>query len=117
MPFLRFKGFEKNFLKQISPLLIEQFSDIANIPREIVKIELLDVEQITDTPLSVEIFMFQREQKKHDALASKMYSILSEYGYKNVHIFFIILTPSLYYKEGRPLKEIPIRDTATCPSS
>jgi hypothetical protein len=46
MPFLRFKGFEKNFLKQISPLLIEQFSDIANIPIKIAKKEGNSVKDI-----------------------------------------------------------------------
>ncbi|ERI08713.1 hypothetical protein HMPREF0083_03220 [Aneurinibacillus aneurinilyticus ATCC 12856] len=107
MPFLRFKGFDRNLLKTISPTLIEEFSHIVNIPKDIVKIELLTVEQITNTPPSLEILMFQREQEKHDALAATLYSMLKEHGYTNVHIFFVILTPSLYYKEGQPLKEIP----------
>lgn len=107
MPFLRFKGFDSTLLKTISPTLIKEFSHIASIPKDIVKIELLTVEQITHTPPSLEILMFQREQEKHDALASMLYDMLKEHGYTNVHIFFVILTPSLYYKEGRPLKEIP----------
>ncbi|WP_027415927.1 DUF1904 family protein [Aneurinibacillus terranovensis] len=107
MPFLRFKGVEKALLKEIAPALIDEFSHIAAIPKEIVKIELLSIEQITDTPPSLEIFMFQREKEKHDALASRLYSLLSEHGYKNIHIFFVMLTHSLYYKEGSPLTEIP----------
>jgi hypothetical protein len=107
MPFLRFKGFEKKHLKEAAPALTKEFARIANIPEEIVKIELLPVEQITNTPPSLEILMFQRKKEVHDALASKLHAMLSEYGYENVHIFFVILTPSLYYKEGQPLKEIP----------
>jgi hypothetical protein len=104
VPFLRFKGFEKDFLKKISPEVIEKFSRIVSIPKEIIKIELLTVETITETPLSLEIFMFQRAQEIHDALASVLHDILSEHGYKNVHIFFVMLNPSFYYKEGNPLK-------------
>ncbi|KLU64178.1 hypothetical protein DEAC_c38110 [Desulfosporosinus acididurans] len=107
MPFLRFKGFEKSIVKKISPFIIDEFSNIVSIPRDMVKIELLHVEQVANSPLSVEIFMFQRQQKEHDALASMIYKKLYEYGYKNPHIFFVILTPSLYYKEGKPLNEIP----------
>ncbi|USG68294.1 DUF1904 domain-containing protein [Brevibacillus ruminantium] len=106
MPFLRFKGFEKSVIEDVSPFIIEEFSNLISIPREIVKIELLHVEQVTNSPLSVEIMMFPREQKKHDALASMIYKKLSEYGY-HPHIFFVILSPSLYYKEGKPLNEIP----------
>lgn len=42
-----------------------------------------------------------------DALASMIYKKLYEYGYKNPHIYFVILNPSLYYKEGKSLNEIP----------
>ncbi|MDB5052249.1 MAG: hypothetical protein JWM44_299 [Bacilli bacterium] len=107
MPFLRFKGFEKDLLKNISSMIIEEFSYIANVAKEIVKIELINVEQITNSPMSVEILMFQRKNEIHDEIAKMIYKILSEYGYKHTHIFFIMLTPSFYYKEGLPLKEIP----------
>jgi hypothetical protein len=107
MPFLRFKGFEKDFLQGISVAVATEFSRIANIPKDIVKIERLIVEQVTDTPLSVEIFMFPREQKIHDALAAMLHHILDSRGYKNVHIFYILLSPALYYKGGCALKEIP----------
>ncbi len=105
MPFLRFKGFDKPFLQAIAPVITEKFSGIAKIPEETVKIELINVERITDTPLSLEIFMFQRDKEEHDAIASAMHNVLKEYGFAHVHIFFIILEPSLYYKEGVPLKE------------
>ncbi|MGC4376401.1 DUF1904 family protein [Fictibacillus sp. Mic-4] len=105
MPFLRFKGIERDILKEISPLLVEEFSYTANVSKEKVKIELLNVERITDTPPSVEIFMFPRDQEVHDDLASIIHHLLKNRGYGNVHIFFVLLSPSLYYKEGRPLKE------------
>lgn len=51
--------------------------------------------------------MFQREQEKHDALAAMIDAKLSECGYRRPHIFFVILSPALYYKEGKPLHAIP----------
>ncbi|NQX58001.1 DUF1904 family protein [Paenibacillus qinlingensis] len=108
MPFLRFKGFEKNSLINFSSLIIEQFSNLANVPKEIVKMELINVEQITYSPMSVEILMFQRKKEIHDEIAKMMYRILSEHGFTHTHIFFIMLTPSFYYKEGLPLNEIPM---------
>ncbi|TVX93422.1 DUF1904 family protein [Paenibacillus agilis] len=107
MPFLRFKGFNKSIIEQVSPSIIEQFSNIVDIPKEIVKIELLHVDQIANSPLSVEIYMFQREQEIHDAVAAMIHAKVSEYGCHRVHIFYVILSPSLYYKEGKPLNALP----------
>ncbi|NBD23266.1 DUF1904 family protein [Paenibacillus glycinis] len=103
MPFLRFKGFTTAFLKQLTPSLVEEFSKLVRIPKDIVKIEQLDIQVITNTPRSVEILMFQRAQEMHDAIAAKLNRMLMDLGYDNVHIFFIILSPALYYKEGKPL--------------
>ncbi|WP_047151154.1 DUF1904 family protein [Aneurinibacillus tyrosinisolvens] len=116
MPFLRFKGFEKKILQQIAPDLVAEFSHIANVPKEIVKIELVAVEQITDHPPSLEILMFPREKETHDRLASRLHAMVSEYGYSHVHIFFILLNHSLYYKEGSPLAEIPSVKQPSCTS-
>ncbi|WP_332692711.1 DUF1904 family protein [Halalkalibacter lacteus] len=113
MPFLRFKGFEKNHIEAITPMLIKEFAVLANVPFEIVKVELLEIEQITDSPSSVEIFMFQRKQETHDAIASMIYKKISEYGYYYAHIFYVILTHELYYKEGKPLQEIPQKRLST----
>ncbi|PWK11562.1 DUF1904 family protein [Tumebacillus permanentifrigoris] len=109
MPFLRFTGFEKDFLQELAPVLIEQFSDIANVPKEIIKIERLHVDPIANSPQSVEIQMFQREQETHNALAMMLHQLLHARGATHAHLYFVILTPSLYYKEGIPLKEIPRR--------
>lgn len=106
MPYLRFKGFDEEFLRQQLPLFVEEFSRAAAIPRDIVKVELLSITQITSTPRSLEIYMFPRTQEKHDAIAAALHTILSRYGYQDVHIFFVLLTPSLYYKEGMPLQNI-----------
>lgn len=46
------------------------------------------------------------EQKKHDAIAATMHDLLNHFNYRDVHIFFVLLAPSLYYKEGMPLKNI-----------
>ncbi|WP_098743466.1 DUF1904 family protein [Paenibacillus sp. EZ-K15] len=104
MPYLRFKGFTEVFLEEITPQVVAEFAGIVQIPQEIVKIELLPYQIITNTPLSVEILMFQRTQEIHDAVAARIHDILSERGYRNVHIFFVILKRNLYYKEGRPLE-------------
>lgn len=104
MPYLRFKGFSEVFLEEITPTVVETFAGIVQIPKEIVKIEQLPYRIITNTPLSVEILMFQRSQETHDAVAASIHEILSERGYRNVHIFFVILNRNLYYKEGRPLE-------------
>ena len=106
MPYLRFKGFDEGFLREQVPLLVEEFSRVAAVPREIVKVELLNITQITTTPRSLEIFMFPRSQEKHDAIAASLYDLLSHFNYRDIHIFFVLLTPSLYYKEGQPLQNI-----------
>ncbi|MGN7359946.1 DUF1904 family protein [Paenibacillus sp. SAF-054] len=107
MPFVRFTGFEKNVVETVAPAIVEELAAIANIPQEIVKIELLHVEKITNSPQSVEIFMFPREQEKHDAIAKMINEHLKRQGYDRAHIFYVLLQPSLYYKEGLPLNEIP----------
>ena len=106
MPYLRFKGFDEEFLRQQVPRLVEEFSRTAAVPQEIVKVELLSITQITPTPRSLEIYMFPRTQEKHDAIVATLYAILGRFGYRHVHIFFVLLVPSLYYKEGRPLQNI-----------
>lgn len=112
MPFLRFTGFDKTALQELAPALISRFSDIANIPEEIIKLERTLVEPIANSPLSVEIRMFQREQEKHDAIAAMIHDLLHAHGHHHVHIYYILLNPALYYKEGVPLKEIPKRTSA-----
>lgn len=104
MPYLRFKGFQKDFLQNISPVVVDRFSQLANVAKEKVKMELLHVDPITNSPSSVEILMFPREQHIHDAIAEMLHRILREHGYSQTHIFFVMLSPSLYYKEGLPLK-------------
>ncbi len=106
MPYLRFKGFDEGFLREKVSLFVDEFARAAEVPREKVKIELLSVIQITATPRSLEILMFPREQRKHDFIAETMDSLLNQFGVQDVHIFFISLTPRLYYKEGQPLKHI-----------
>lgn len=106
MPYLRFKGFDEEGLRRALPVLVEEFARVAAVPREIVKVELLTITKISATPRSLEIYMFPRTQEKHDAIAENLYDLLSYYGCRDVHIFFVLLTPSLYYKEGRPLKNI-----------
>lgn len=107
MPFLRFKGFDSQFLREISPELVEDFSQLAQVSKEKVKVESIQVEVIANSPLSVEIYMFPREQSKHDAIAKRIHDLLSKHGYTQVHIFFVLLSPSLYYREGQPVQQIP----------
>jgi hypothetical protein len=71
-----------------------------------VKVELLNITQISATPRSLEIYMFPRTQEKHDVIAATLHDLLSHFNYLGVHIFFVLLAPSLYYKEGMPLKNI-----------
>ncbi|WCN37561.1 DUF1904 family protein [Aneurinibacillus uraniidurans] len=106
MPFLRFAGVKREHLQELAPFIIKEVARTIQISEEKVKIELLMVEQITNTPPSLEISMFQREQSKHDMLAARLYELLKQNGYAAIHIFFVILAPSLYYKEGNPLKKI-----------
>ncbi|HEY6008428.1 MAG TPA: DUF1904 family protein [Geobacteraceae bacterium] len=106
MPYLRFKGFDEVFLQDLLPVLVDEFSRTAAVPQEIVKVELLSITQITATPRSLEIFMFPRTQEKHDRIAENLHGLLSHFGYQDVHIFFVLLNPSLYYKQGAPLKNV-----------
>ncbi|GAB6930293.1 hypothetical protein JCM10914A_42760 [Paenibacillus sp. JCM 10914] len=104
MPYLRFKGFSNVFLEELTPRIVDEFAKVVQVPKEIVKIELLPYQIITNTPLSVEILMFERPQEIHDAVADSIHRLLLEKGYPNVHIFFVILQRKLYYKEGKPLE-------------
>lgn len=106
MPYLRFKGFDEGFLREKAALFVAEFARVAAVPLDKVKIELLPVIRITDTPRSLEIFMFPREQQKHDCIAATMAALLDQCGLPDVHIFFIQLAPRLYYKEGQPLKHV-----------
>ena len=106
MPYLRFKGFEEEFLKRELAAIVELFSHVAAVPRDIVKVESVDITRITDTPRSLEIYMFPRSQEKHDAIAAVLNELLCDSGYPDVHIFFVLISPSLYYKNGEPLQEV-----------
>ena len=106
MPYLRFKGIDEDFLRQQLPVLVEAFSRAAAVPPDIVKVELLNITRITATPCSLEIYMFPRTQEKHDAIVATLHDILCRHGYQDVHIFFVLLAPSLYYKKGVPLRDI-----------
>lgn len=107
MPYLRFTGFETSLLKTIALPLVERFAMIVNIPQEIIKIEKTAIEPIINSPQSVEIQMFQRDQATHDAIALMIHTLLQEHGCPHAHIYYNLLSPSLYYKEGVPLNQIP----------
>lgn len=107
MPFLRFKGFDEERVRQMTPSVIEEFSRVAGVPQEVVKVELLSIRQITATPRSLEIYMFERDREKHDAIAATLHALMLHRGFEGVHIFFVLLTPALYYKEGAPLQTLP----------
>ena len=50
---MRFKGLDEGFLRENAPLFVDEFSRVAEVPREKVKIELLPVIPITATPRSL----------------------------------------------------------------
>ena len=106
MPYLRFKGFDEEFLRQQVTKFVEEFSRVAAVPREIVKVELLGITRITATPRSLEILMFPRTKEMHDAIAETLHGLFSQLNYRDVHIFFVLLSPSLYYKDGMPLNNV-----------
>ncbi|WP_248924696.1 DUF1904 family protein [Paenibacillus hamazuiensis] len=103
MPFIRFHGFDEGFLKSFSPLLKQQLSVIMGVHENIVKIELVSSQPISDLPKYVEILMFPRPQEAHDVIAKWLNDQLEQRGFPKTHIFFVLLAPSLYYKEGKPL--------------
>jgi hypothetical protein len=106
MPYLRFKGFDEGFLHEQAELFVAEFARVAVLPPEIVKIELLPIVPITGSPLSLEILMFPRSQKRHDRIARCLNELLAHFGFPEVHIFFVPLNASLYYKQGLPLHEV-----------
>ncbi len=105
MPYLRFSGFEEGFLHRVLPVLVEEFSRVAGVPPKTVKVELLQIRQITATPSSLEIRMFPQPRERHDRIAALLHELLSHFGHGDVHIYFVLLAPSLYYKEGVPLAD------------
>ncbi|MDR6725347.1 MULTISPECIES: DUF1904 family protein [Paenibacillus] len=108
MPFIRFRGFTGHQLEEVVPKITEQMSLTSNIPQERIKAERYDVQALTPSPASIEIVMFQRDQEIHNRMASSIYVILVEAGLPDVHIFFSILEPTLYYKQGKPLTDYPL---------
>ncbi|PZE19586.1 DUF1904 family protein [Paenibacillus xerothermodurans] len=112
MPYLRFTGFAGDSLRLLAPRMTQEFAQLVNIEREKVKIELIASEAITQVPLSLQIMMFPRKQETHDAIAAALHHILREAGYDQVHIFFVLLTPSLYYKNGEPLTAYELHNSA-----
>ncbi|SFL73329.1 protein of unknown function [Paenibacillus sp. 1_12] len=105
MPYLRFKGFSNEYLHSVAPRLVEEFAQLVHIDKSMVKIETLLTEAITQVPLSLEILLFPRKQEVHDAVAARFNQILRESGYEHVHIFFILLSPYVYYKNGEPIAQ------------
>lgn len=41
--YLRFKGFDEEGLRLALPMIVEEFSRVAAVPREIVNVELLNI--------------------------------------------------------------------------
>ncbi|RXT06514.1 DUF1904 family protein [Ammoniphilus sp. CFH 90114] len=103
MPFLRFSGFLKEDLAPLIPDIVRNFAKEAEVEEEIVKVELVSSTYLTDMPSYVEILMFQRVQEKHDRIVTTLDALLVENGFEQVHIYFVILSPHLYYKKGKPL--------------
>ncbi|MBY0216550.1 DUF1904 family protein [Paenibacillus illinoisensis] len=108
MPFIRFRGFTGHQLEETVPRITEQMALICNIPRERLKAERYDVQALTPSPASIEILMFQRDQEIHNRIASSIHGILADEGLSDAHIFFNILSPTLYYKQGKPLTDYPL---------
>lgn len=109
MPFIRFRGFTGNQLEEVVPHIIEKMVLILNIPHERMKAERYDVQALVPSPASVEILMFQRDQEIHNRIAFCVHMILSDADMPDAHIFFNILSPSLYYKQGKPLLDYPLK--------
>ncbi|KEO84857.1 DUF1904 family protein [Tumebacillus flagellatus] len=112
MPYIRFTGFETSLLQKIAVTLVDRFAAIVNIPHEIIKIEKTAIEPILNSPQSVEIQMFQRDQQTHDAIALMIHTLLQEHGCPSAHIYYNLLSPALYYKGGVPLNQIPKKSSA-----
>ncbi|AIC95954.1 hypothetical protein BleG1_3407 [Shouchella lehensis G1] len=106
LPYLRFTGFSSERLQALAPVVIDVFSEIVHISKEKVKIERSTLEPILNVPLTIEIRMFSRAQSVHDQIASNLAALLREEGFETVHIYFLILSPELYYKDGVPIKPI-----------
>ncbi|GAF22025.1 MULTISPECIES: DUF1904 family protein [Shouchella] len=104
LPYLRFTGFSSERLQTLAPTVIDVFSEIVHISKEKVKIERSTLEPILNVPLTIEIRMFSRAQSVHDQIANNLSALLREEGFETVHIYFLILSPELYYKDGVPIK-------------
>jgi hypothetical protein len=112
MPYLRFKGITDDVIRMLAPRLMEEFAELIGVAKEKVKIELLLTETITQVPPSVEILMFPRKQEVHDAAAAVIHRILCDFGCDQAHIFYVLLNPLLYYKNGEPLASYHIENPA-----
>ncbi|WP_134698782.1 DUF1904 family protein [Ammoniphilus sp. YIM 78166] len=109
MPFLRFNGFTEEDLTPLIPRITRDFAITAEVDEDRVKVELHLTKRLTDSPRSLEILMFQRGQDKHDRIAAVLHEILESGGYEDTHIFYVILSPQLYYKNGKSLCGYVIR--------
>ncbi|WP_164985087.1 DUF1904 family protein [Ammoniphilus sp. CFH 90114] len=103
MPYLRFNGFTTEELTSLIPKITQVFAITADIEEGKVKVELCQRDSLTHNPRYLEILMFQRSQDKHDRIVADLHELLESGGFKDTHIFYMILDPKLYYKNGKPL--------------
>ncbi|MFB4213198.1 DUF1904 family protein [Shouchella sp. JSM 1781072] len=104
LPYLRFTGFSTETLQALAPAIIDVFTGIVDMSKEKVKIERVMSEPIANVPLTLEIRMFPRDQDVHDDIAETFTTFFREEGYDSVHIYFLLLSPERYYKNGKPIK-------------
>jgi len=103
MPFLRFSGFAKPDIVELAPRIVQEVARTAKVQADKVKLELIQMEAITNHPPYIEISLFHRDQEVYDAIALWLSHELMRYGYENAHIYFVELNPEIYYKQGHPL--------------
>ncbi len=106
MPHLRFRGVEKEKVKEISRVLVDQLAEIVGCPRDWFTLECIDTEFIFDGEESrgypfVEVLWFDRGQEaKNRAATAVTHAIKSKYPTEDTCVIFTNLNEKDYYENG-----------------
>lgn len=108
MPHITIKGMSIADVQKISKQMIDELEIVIDCPREYFTLEVVESTFIVDGAQAhkdpfIQINWFDRGPEVQDKTAEAITQHISNVGYKNVDIFFIVLERNKYYENGKLL--------------
>jgi len=106
MPHLRFRGIEKQHVKEISKNLVDKLAKEVECPREWFTLEhieslfIFDGEENKNKYPFVEVLWFDRGSAVMSNVANLITDMIKSYSYDCVTVIFTNLTKEHYYENG-----------------